>query len=107
MGLNGTKSGYFRHRDYIDFTLLTLVKMTSLNKASNLKSFADVAPNPFQLVVMLFVAVAVAVPTEMLKREVESCISQIISVYRHISSPTVLLNRRPCIALPSVALLIV
>ncbi|KAJ7089137.1 hypothetical protein C8R44DRAFT_751574 [Mycena epipterygia] len=67
--LNGIKSGYFRHRSYIDFTLPTLVKMKFTNKASSLESCADVAPHTFQLVVMLFVAVAAAVPTEMLKRE--------------------------------------
>ncbi|KAJ7201536.1 hypothetical protein C8J57DRAFT_1736111 [Mycena rebaudengoi] len=48
------------------------------SKASSLESCADVAPHTFQLVVMLFVAVAAAVPTEMLKRE-----------------PAVPLNRRP------------
>jgi hypothetical protein len=40
------------------------------NKASSLEFWADVAPHTFQLVVMLFVAVTAAVPTEMLKREV-------------------------------------
>jgi hypothetical protein len=40
------------------------------SKVSSLKSFADVAPHIFQLVVMLFVAFAAAVPTEVLKREV-------------------------------------
>ncbi|KAJ7237977.1 hypothetical protein C8J57DRAFT_1727738 [Mycena rebaudengoi] len=62
------------------------------SKASSLESCADVAPHTFQLVVMLFVAVAAAVPTEMLKRE-----------------PAVPLNRRPgalFIAMPSVSLLI-
>jgi hypothetical protein len=44
--------------------------MKFLNKANILESGADVAPHPFQLVVMLFVAVAAAVPTEMLTREV-------------------------------------
>ncbi|KAJ7331019.1 hypothetical protein DFH08DRAFT_1084093 [Mycena albidolilacea] len=57
------------HRDYIDFTLPTLVKMKFLNKASSLKSYATIAPHTFQLVAMLFVAVVAAVPTEMLKRE--------------------------------------
>ncbi|KAJ6568585.1 hypothetical protein B0H19DRAFT_1065404 [Mycena capillaripes] len=61
------KSGYFRHRDYIDFTL---VKMKFSNKASSLGSCGDVASHTFQLVVMLFVGVAAAVPAEMLKREV-------------------------------------
>jgi hypothetical protein len=75
-GLNGIKSGYFMHRDYIDFTLPTLVKMKFFNKASSLKSCAAVAPHTFQLVAMLFVAVVAAVPTEMLKREVESCTSK-------------------------------
>ncbi|KAJ7084086.1 hypothetical protein C8R44DRAFT_753207 [Mycena epipterygia] len=72
-GLNGIKSGFFRHRDYIDFTLPTLVKMKFPNKASSLKPCADVAPHTFQLVVILFVAVAAAVPTEMLKREPSLC----------------------------------
>jgi hypothetical protein len=40
------------------------------SKVSSLESFADVAPHIFQLVVMLFVAFAAAVPTEVLKREV-------------------------------------
>ncbi|KAF8192337.1 hypothetical protein K438DRAFT_1970140 [Mycena galopus ATCC 62051] len=39
------------------------------SKASGLESYANVAPQTFQLVVMLFVAVAAAVPAEMLKRE--------------------------------------
>ncbi|KAJ7088993.1 hypothetical protein C8R44DRAFT_892615 [Mycena epipterygia] len=42
------------------------------NNASSLESYADVAPHTFQFVVMLFVAVAAAVPTEMLKREPSS-----------------------------------
>ncbi|KAJ6517784.1 hypothetical protein DFH09DRAFT_1098687 [Mycena vulgaris] len=68
-GPNGIKSGYFRHRDYIDLTLPTLLKMKFSKKASGLEFCTDVAPYTFQLVAMLFVAVAAAVPTEMLKRE--------------------------------------
>ncbi|KAJ6501340.1 hypothetical protein DFH09DRAFT_1335969 [Mycena vulgaris] len=41
-------------------------------KASGLESCADVPLHTFQLVAMLFVAVAAAVPTEMLKRELGS-----------------------------------
>ncbi|KAJ6527372.1 hypothetical protein B0H19DRAFT_1275186 [Mycena capillaripes] len=58
---SGTETAYF--------TLPTLVKMKFSNKASSLESCADVAPHIFQLVVMLFVAVAAAVPAEILKRE--------------------------------------
>ncbi|KAJ7289475.1 hypothetical protein C8J57DRAFT_1493913 [Mycena rebaudengoi] len=38
-------------------------------KASGLESWASVPAHTFQLVAMLFVAVAAAVPTDMLKRE--------------------------------------
>ncbi|KAJ7273931.1 hypothetical protein C8J57DRAFT_1506045 [Mycena rebaudengoi] len=64
------------------------------------------------LVAMLFVAVAAAVPTDMLKREVKSCISHFTknsNVLTH-SSPAVPLNRRAeasFIAMPSVPLFIV
>ncbi|KAJ7776740.1 hypothetical protein B0H14DRAFT_2631617 [Mycena olivaceomarginata] len=44
--------------------------MNFSSKASSLESFADVAPHIFQLVVMLFVAFAAAVPTEVSKREI-------------------------------------
>ncbi|KAJ7321277.1 hypothetical protein DFH08DRAFT_970140 [Mycena albidolilacea] len=45
------------------------------SKASSLESFADVAPHIFQLAVMLFVAFAAAVPTEVLKREPDSALA--------------------------------